>query len=137
MDFDSAPSALDLFAGTGSIGVEFVSRGCGKVVSVENKNVNKNIIHKKIIDKVSLGCKGIEKIYITYDSVDNEADIRFENNILYADRAKTKVVRALPVSENNIDVLDLNIVDEVYPYAFFNCNSIKTVRKCTVAGADK
>ncbi len=48
---------------------------------VENKNVNKNIIHKKIIDEVSLGCKGIEKIYITYDSVDNEADIRFENNI--------------------------------------------------------
>lgn len=35
VDFDSAPSALDLFAGTGSIGLELVSRGCASVVSVE------------------------------------------------------------------------------------------------------
>ncbi len=35
IDFDTAPSALDLFGGTGSIGLEFLSRGCRKVVSVE------------------------------------------------------------------------------------------------------
>ena len=35
VDFSAAPSALDLFAGTGSIGLELASRGCGKVVSVE------------------------------------------------------------------------------------------------------
>ena len=35
VDFDEAPAALDLFAGTGSIGLELASRGCGKVVSVE------------------------------------------------------------------------------------------------------
>lgn len=35
IDFANAPSALDLFAGTGSIGLELASRGCGKVVSVE------------------------------------------------------------------------------------------------------
>jgi 16S rRNA (guanine(966)-N(2))-methyltransferase RsmD len=35
VDFDAAPTALDLFAGTGSIGLELASRGCGKVVSVE------------------------------------------------------------------------------------------------------
>lgn len=33
-DFDGA-TALDLFAGTGSISLELVSRGCGRVVSVE------------------------------------------------------------------------------------------------------
>lgn len=48
---------------------------------IENKKVDKNIIHKKIIYEVSLGCKGIENIYITYDSSDNEADISFDNNI--------------------------------------------------------
>lgn len=48
VDFDSAPSALDLFAGTGSIGVEFVSRGCGKVVSVE-----KDFSHCKFLYKVA------------------------------------------------------------------------------------
>lgn len=35
VDFDAAPVALDLFAGTGSIGLELASRGCSKVVSVE------------------------------------------------------------------------------------------------------
>lgn len=35
IDFDEGPSALDLFAGTGSITIELLSRGCGKVVSVE------------------------------------------------------------------------------------------------------
>ena len=34
MDFDGA-TALDLFAGTGSITLELLSRGCGQVVSVE------------------------------------------------------------------------------------------------------
>lgn len=35
MDFDAQPSALDLFAGTGSISIELLSRGCGRVVSIE------------------------------------------------------------------------------------------------------
>lgn len=35
IDFDAAPAALDLFAGTGSITFELLSRGCGRVVSVE------------------------------------------------------------------------------------------------------
>ena len=35
VDFDSIGKALDLFAGTGSIGLELASRGCGKVISVE------------------------------------------------------------------------------------------------------
>jgi 16S rRNA (guanine(966)-N(2))-methyltransferase RsmD len=35
-DFENEePSALDLFAGTGSISIELVSRGCSRVVSVE------------------------------------------------------------------------------------------------------
>lgn len=35
VDFSDSLSALDLFSGTGSIGLEFVSRECSKVVSVE------------------------------------------------------------------------------------------------------
>lgn len=35
VDFDEELTALELFGGTGSIGLEFVSRGCSKVVSVE------------------------------------------------------------------------------------------------------
>ncbi len=35
LDFADGVSALDLFAGTGSISIELVSRGCDKVISVE------------------------------------------------------------------------------------------------------
>ena len=36
IDFEEGISALDLFAGTGSISIELVSRGCDRVISVEN-----------------------------------------------------------------------------------------------------
>lgn len=35
IDFEDNISALDLFSGTGGIGIELVSRGCDRVVSVE------------------------------------------------------------------------------------------------------
>lgn len=35
VDFESAPVALDLFAGTGGISLELLSRGCSSVISVE------------------------------------------------------------------------------------------------------
>ena len=35
IDFEEGVSALDLFAGTGSISIELVSRGCDRVVSIE------------------------------------------------------------------------------------------------------
>jgi 16S rRNA (guanine(966)-N(2))-methyltransferase RsmD len=40
LDFDEGPTALDLFAGTGSISVELVSRGCSKVVCVEKERAH-------------------------------------------------------------------------------------------------
>lgn len=43
MDFDGA-TALDLFAGTGSISLELLSRGCSQVVSVEKDRDHANFI---------------------------------------------------------------------------------------------
>jgi 16S rRNA (guanine(966)-N(2))-methyltransferase RsmD len=43
---DEAPSALDLFAGTGSISIELVSRGCSRVVSVERDPQHLAFIHQ-------------------------------------------------------------------------------------------
>ena len=48
VDFNDSPSALDLFGGTGSIGLEFLSRGCSKVVSVE-----KDFKHWQFLQRVS------------------------------------------------------------------------------------
>lgn len=46
VDFDEGPVALDLFAGTGSISLEMLSRGCSRVVSIE-----KDIQHHAFISK--------------------------------------------------------------------------------------
>lgn len=46
IDFEESPTALDLFAGTGAVGWEFVSRGCSKVVAVENSHIQNNFIKK-------------------------------------------------------------------------------------------
>jgi len=43
-DFDSGPTALDLFAGTGAITFEFLSRGCSKVTAVEKAATQYNFI---------------------------------------------------------------------------------------------
>ena len=51
IDFSEAPSALDLFSGTGSITLELVSRGCGRVISVE-LDVRHHRLIKQFLDKL-------------------------------------------------------------------------------------
>ena len=51
IDFEDSVCALDLFAGTGSISIELVSRGCEHVVSVEKDRDHFNFICK-IMDEV-------------------------------------------------------------------------------------
>lgn len=50
MDFEGA-TALDLFAGTGSISIEMLSRGCDRVVSVEKDREHYAFI-KKVMETV-------------------------------------------------------------------------------------
>ncbi len=45
MDFEDI-DVLDLFAGTGSIGIEFVSRGCRSVIAIENYETQYAFIRK-------------------------------------------------------------------------------------------
>ena len=51
LDFSEAPTALDLFSGTGSITLELVSRGCGRVISVELDGRHHRLI-KQFLDKL-------------------------------------------------------------------------------------
>ncbi|MBD5214193.1 MAG: methyltransferase domain-containing protein [Bacteroidales bacterium] len=46
VDFDSEPDALDLFAGTGAITLEFLSRGCRMVTAVEKATTQYNFIRR-------------------------------------------------------------------------------------------
>ena len=51
MDFEDGIVALDLFAGTGSISIELVSRGCDRVISVEKDGAHHAFI-SKIMEEV-------------------------------------------------------------------------------------
>ena len=46
MDFEDGVRALDLFAGTGSISIELVSRGCDQVISIEKDRDHHSFICK-------------------------------------------------------------------------------------------
>ena len=46
IDLEECSDVLDLFAGTGSISLEFVSRGCGRVISVEREPSHHTHIYK-------------------------------------------------------------------------------------------
>lgn len=50
VDFEEdAPEALDLFAGTGAVSLEFLSRGCRSVTSVEKAATQANFISKVVM----------------------------------------------------------------------------------------
>ena len=51
IDFEDGINALDLFAGTGSISIELVSRGCDKVISIEKDPQHFSFI-RKVMDEV-------------------------------------------------------------------------------------
>jgi len=46
VDFEEEPAALDLFAGTGAITFEFLSRGCSSVTAVEKAATQYNFIRR-------------------------------------------------------------------------------------------
>ena len=51
IDFEEGVTALDLFAGTGSISIELVSRGCDRVISVE-KDPQHYVFISKVMNEV-------------------------------------------------------------------------------------
>ncbi len=62
LDFEEQPTALDLFAGTGSITIELLSRGCGKVISVE-----RDMQHFRFINQVVSSLKASNSFPIHTD----------------------------------------------------------------------
>lgn len=57
IDWEEAPTALDLFSGTGSITLELLSRGCGQVISIEKDRLHHSFIKgflEKLDDKAGI-----------------------------------------------------------------------------------
>lgn len=80
VDFDEEPTALDLFAGTGSIGIEFASRGCKKVVSVE-----KDFKHWQFLSRVQRELQAKEWIPLKGDVFKFTHNCKEHYDIIFAD----------------------------------------------------
>lgn len=86
IDLEDA-TALDLFAGTGSISIELVSRGCCKVVSVEMEPAHYNFITKVMNTVGTTKClpvktdvfKYIEKCPTQFDFIFADPPYQLEN----------------------------------------------------------
>jgi len=86
IDLEDA-TALDLFAGTGSISIELVSRGCSKVVSVEMEPAHYNFITKVMNTVGTTKClpvrtdvfKYIEKCPTQFDFIFADPPYQLEN----------------------------------------------------------
>jgi len=68
--FDETVTVLDLFAGSGALSIEAISRGSGRTVCVENNRAACNIIKENynmlgIRDKLSLYCGSYVKYLMT------------------------------------------------------------------------
>lgn len=80
VDFDEEPSALDLFAGTGAVSFEFLSRGCSSVTAVEKASVQANFIRK-----VAAELKDDNLTLIKGDALRFAATCKSKFDIIFAD----------------------------------------------------
>lgn len=80
VDFDDEPTALDLFAGTGSIGLELASRGCRKVVSVE-----KDFKHWQFLSRVQKELNANEWVPLKGDVFKFVSSCKEKYDIIFAD----------------------------------------------------
>ena len=69
LDFDEAPEALDLFAGTGSITLELLSRGCRRVVAVERDPMHFGFITKTLAALGDKACVPLRADVFRYLSI--------------------------------------------------------------------
>ena len=84
LDFEEGVRALDLFAGTGSISIELVSRGCDQVISIERDRD-----HYAFIKYIRGGREQFDFIFADppYElkGLETLPDLIFENNLLKED----------------------------------------------------
>lgn len=80
VDFEDGPRALDLFAGTGAVSFEFLSRGCSSVTAVE-KAATQYMFIKKVAKE--LGDENLT--VIKGDALRFAASCRQKFDIIFAD----------------------------------------------------
>ncbi len=80
LDLDGA-SVLDLFAGSGALGIEALSRGAARVVFVEN---NRHAVEHIVQNARKVGCEDAIEVEIT-DSMDYLESAKETYDLIFAD----------------------------------------------------
>lgn len=110
IDFYDAPTALDLFAGTGAVSWEFVSRGCGAVTAVEKAHVQATFIKEvktKLADTTLTLVRGDVFRYLT--TAKHPFDIVFADppyDLPDFDKVAPAVMQSAAVKEGTLFVLE-------------------------------
>ena len=91
MDFEEGVRALDLFAGTGSISIELVSRGCDQVISVEKDRDHYAFICKVMKELKTDKCLSAAMYSDTYKAAANGSTLSLPTR-----RTDSKSLRPCP-----------------------------------------
>lgn len=100
IDFEEGVTALDLFAGTGSISIELVSRGCDRVISIEKDRDHHAFICKIMKEVQTDACLPIRGDVFKYINSSRE-----QFDFIFADPPyELKELKTIPdlVFQNNL-----------------------------------
>ena len=116
-------NALDLFSGTGSVAIEFVSRGCPRVVSVESNTKNHAFIQhvKEQLDATEL--LTIKADVFSYIKTCSQTfDLIFADppyDLKELDTIPSKIFELELLNENGIFILEHSKEDSFTEHPFF------------------
>ncbi len=106
---------LDLFSGTGSFGIECISRNARKVTFVENYNLALNIL-KKNIKSLNIGNKSVIVEENCFDFFESKKIIKEKFNLIFIDP---------PYKENKINL----IINQIKKRKILNENGILIIHR--------
>ena len=112
---------VDLFAGSGAIGIEALSRGAKKAYFVDNNKsainiINENLNNTKLLDKSVVLYKDAKNALLYLDEIKENVDIIFMdppyNKDLYYD-CFVVLKNSSIINENSIIIIETSIDDDV------------------------
>ena len=103
-DYIKDSIVLDLFAGSGSLGIEAISEGCRKAYFVDNNNIAINTI-KDNLKGVNEDFEVIKKDYLSFLK---EVSISFDIILLDPPYDTNYIEKTLEYLNNNLDLLNDN-----------------------------
>lgn len=120
---------IDLFAGSGAVGIEALSRGAGFCIFVDNKKVNlalikENLTKTGLVEKARLICSDAGKAIANLAGEDIKADLLFVDPPYKLDRIETVVEQIIDkqlVKESGLIIVEHAAKNSKWSVAYGHC----------------